>query len=144
LIFAVLQFKQSGVKALLAGFLIISTLGFANVYQVEKILEDGQIEHVNKELLTSSGYDTTEVRELIEDIHEHEDSVSYRIDWMEGVRNNTPIVQDFRGLSAYSSILNKTLLYFYLYDLPLDMARESVSRYATLGNRANLLSLLQG
>ncbi|MCP2033931.1 putative membrane protein YfhO [Planomicrobium sp. HSC-17F08] len=144
LIFAVLQFKQSGVKALLAGFLIISTLGFANVYQVEKILEDGQIEHVNKELLTSSGYDTAEVRELIEDIHEHEDGVSYRIDWMEGVRNNTPIVQDFRGLSAYSSILNKNLLYFYLYDLQIDMARESVSRYATLGNRANLLSLLQG
>lgn len=140
----VIQFKHEGAKALLAGFLIVSLLGFANVYQVEKILEDGQIEHVNKELLTSPGYDTAEVRSLIEKIHEREDGVSYRIDWMEGVRNNTPIVQDFRGLSAYSSILNKNLLYFYLYDLQIDMARESVSRYATLGNRANLHSLLQG
>ena len=141
---AVLQFKQPSVKALLAGFLIVSTLGFANIYQVEKILEDGRIEHVNKDLLTSSGYDTAEVRGLIKAIHEREDGVSYRIDWMEGVRNNTPIVQDFRGLSAYSSILNKNLLYFYLYDLQIDMGRESVSRYATLGNRANLHSLLQG
>src|SRR5690606_24164335 len=59
-------------------------------------------------------------------------------------RNNTPIVQDFQGLSAYSSILNKNLLFFYLYDLEIDMGRESVSRYATLGNRANLHSMLQG
>jgi uncharacterized membrane protein YfhO len=144
LVFAVLQFKRADLKAALAIFSIFSVLVFVNIYQVEKILKDGQIEHVNKDLLTSPGYDTPEVQNLIEEIQKREDGAAYRIDWMEGVRNNTPIVQDFRGLSAYSSILNKNLLYFYLYDLQIDMGRESVSRYATLGNRANLYSMLQG
>lgn len=63
---------------------------------------------------------------------------------MEGVRNNTPIALNFHGLSAYSSILNEQLLHFYLADLEIDMGRESVSRYATLGKRTNLHSLLQG
>lgn len=116
----------------------------ANVYQMENILEAGGIEAVDKTLLTGADYDDPEIRSLLEEIGEHEDNGLYRIEWMEGVRNNTPIVQDFRGLSAYSSILNKNLLYFYLYDLEIDMGRESVSRYAGLGNRANLHSLLQG
>ncbi|WKA58098.1 YfhO family protein [Planococcus shenhongbingii] len=144
LVLAVLQFKQPHLKLLLTGFLIFSLLIFANFYQVEKLLKIGQIEHVNEELLTSAGYNDPEVQGLIEEIHKLEDGVTYRIDWMEDVRNNTPIVQDFRGLSAYSSILNKNLLYFYLYDLEIDMGRESVSRYATLGNRTNLHGLLQG
>lgn len=63
---------------------------------------------------------------------------------MNGVRNNTPIIYGFNGFSAYSSILNKDLLAFYWNDLSIDMGRESVSRYASLGDRANLYSLLYG
>lgn len=125
-------------------FILVSQVISANVYQMENILEAGGIEAVNKTLLTGADYDDPEIRSLLEQIGERENNGLYRIEWMEGVRNNTPIVQDFRGLSAYSSILNKNLLYFYLYDLEIDMGRESVSRYAGLGNRANLHSLLQG
>ncbi len=128
----------------LAVYVLASAIAFANLYQVDAILDTGHIERVNEELLTSSGYDSPEIRSLLETIHSQETDPMYRIDWMEGIRNNSPIVQDFRGLSAYSSILNKNLLYFYLVDLEIDMGRESVSRYASLGNRANLHSMLQG
>lgn len=136
--------KKTWFKGLLMTFLFGWTLLFSNLYQTEKLLEDGDISQVNEELMTGDEYDDPEINELLDYIHTKESDGAYRIEWMEGVRNNTPIVQDFQGLSAYSSILNKTLLYFYLYDLEIDMGRESVSRYATLGNRANLHSLLQG
>lgn len=142
--YSLITWKSVRVRNAFIAFLLIFLLGFANLYQVEKLLETGRIGQVNEELLTGSEYDDAEIRELLAQIDNQEPSGYYRIEWMEGVRNNTPIVQDFRGLSAYSSILNKNLLYFYLYDLEIDMGRESVSRYATLGKRTNLYSLLQG
>lgn len=144
LLAAVIRWPRALLKKTLTVYVIGSAAVFANFYQNDAILETGHIKNVNKELLTTEGYDSPEIRGLLEEIHAQESDPIYRIDWMEDVRNNTPIVQDFRGLSAYSSILNKNLLYFYLYDLEIDMGRESVSRYATLGNRANLHSLLQG
>lgn len=144
LLFLFIQFKKPLFKRLLMVMLFAWALVFANLYQVEKLLEDGDISQVSEELMTGADYDDPEINELLDLIHAKETGGPYRIEWMEGVRNNTPIVQDFQGLSAYSSILNKNLLYFYLYDLEIDMGRESVSRYATLGNRANLYSLLQG
>ncbi|MBT2569439.1 YfhO family protein [Planococcus sp. ISL-110] len=144
LLFFYIRYKKPFFKGLLMVFLFAGTLLFANLYQWEKILEDGDIAQVGEELMTGADYDDPEINGLLEYIHAKETGGPYRIEWMEGVRNNTPIVQDFQGLSAYSSILNKSLLSFYLYDLQIDMGRESVSRYATLGNRANLYSMLQG
>ncbi|WP_298823712.1 YfhO family protein [uncultured Planococcus sp.] len=144
LLFFYIQFKKPLFKSLLMISLFAWVLIFSNLYQTEKLLEDGNIAQVNEELMTGAEYDDPEINELLDYIHAKESDGLHRIEWMEGVRNNTPIVQDFQGLSAYSSILNKNLLYFYLYDLEIDMGRESVSRYATLGSRANLHSLLQG
>lgn len=144
LLFLYTYFKKNFVKWLLMILLLVWALLLTNIYQTEKIIDEGNISQVNKDLITGVEYDDPEINKLIDYIHAQENSDLYRIDWMEGVRNNTPIVQDFQGLSAYSSILNKNLLYFYLYDLEIDMGRESVSRYATLGNRANLYSMLQG
>lgn len=144
LLFLYTQFKRPLFKGFLMAFLFAWALLFANIYQIEKILDDGNISQVSEELMTGADYDDPEIQELLDYVHAKETGGPYRIEWMEGVRNNTPIVQDFQGLSAYSSILNKNLLFFYLYDLEIDMGRESVSRYATLGNRANLHSMLQG
>ncbi|MBU9673179.1 YfhO family protein [Planococcus sp. CP5-4] len=141
---AALAIRQQLQKPLLAAVLLALVLTTANVYQSEKLLDNADVADVDEALITGENYDNEEVHALIDEIQERETSEMYRIDWMEGVRNNTPIVQDFQGLSAYSSLLNKNLLYFYLYDLEIDMQRESVSRYATLGNRSNLHSLLQG
>ncbi|PSL34358.1 putative membrane protein YfhO [Planomicrobium soli] len=144
LILVFVKFKKPIFKITLIAYLFIWLIVSANIYQEEKLLKAGELSKVNEELMTGSEYDDPEIRGLLEKIEQRDTGLTYRIDWMEGVRNNTPLVQDFRGLSAYSSILNKNLLYFYLYDLEIDMARESVSRYATLGNRANLFSLMQG
>lgn len=144
ILFSYRQTGRLGFKYALIGFLFLWIIVSANLYQKEKLLEVGNISEMTKELLTGPEYDDPEIRSLIEEIKQREDDGFYRIDYMEGERNNSPIIQGYRGVSAYSSILNKNLLYFYLYDLEIDMARESVSRYATLGNRANLLSLLQG
>ncbi len=142
--FAAVHTRNATALKILAASLLLWILVYANFYQHERLLKMGNISQVNKELITGEDYDNPEIRDLLDAVHAREDDEMYRIEWMEGVRNNTPIVQDFQGLSAYSSILNKNLLYFYLYDLEIDMERESVSRYATLGNRANLFSLLRG
>ncbi|WP_422124170.1 YfhO family protein [Planococcus sp. X10-3] len=143
-VWAAVHFREAiGIK-IVGSVLLAWLIVFANFYQSEKILEMGSVWEVNKELITGEDYDDPEIRSLLEQIHALENDEMYRIEWMQGVRNNTPIVQDFQGLSSYSSILNENLLYFYLYDLEIDMQRESVSRYATLGNRANLFSLVRG
>lgn len=144
LLFSVRKLPHRWTMGMLIGFIIIAQIVSTNIYQIENILKAGGIEKVSKSLIDGPEYDNPEIQRLLQKIHARENNGFYRIDWMEGVRNNTTIVQDFRGLSAYSSILNKNLLYFYLYDLEIDMGRESVSRYAGLGNRANLHSLLQG
>lgn len=124
--------------------LILICLFTSNVYQIVKLPSSGSAQAVTKEFMRSDAYNGKEQQELIRKIQDREDDSFYRIDWMVGTRNNTPIVQDFNGLSVYSSILNKHLLYYYLYDLEIDMGRESVSRYMTLGDRANLYSILSG
>lgn len=142
--FAAVRFRNRAALNVLGGVVLLWMIVYANFYQHDKILEMGDVRQVNDELITGEDYDNTEISSLLERIHAREDGGMYRIEWMQGVRNNTPIVQDFQGLSAYSSILNSNLLYYYLYDLEIDMERESVSRYATLGNRANLFSLVRG
>ncbi|MFB4168404.1 YfhO family protein [Virgibacillus sp. JSM 102003] len=127
---------------LYTGLLIIPIV-FANVFQYG-LSVPGKVDEVSKNHLRSEDYNGEEQRQIIQQIKDRETDPFYRIDWKVGSFNNTPIVQNINGMSVYGSILNKHLLYFYLYDLNIDMGRESVSRYATLGNRANLYSLLQG
>ena len=125
-------------------FIVITLLVLANGFQYVNLINGGNTQTVSEEYITGEDYDDPEINRLLAEIEERDAFPFYRVDWMEGVRNNTPIVEGFHGLSAYSSILNEELLYFYLYELEIDMARESVSRYATLGKRTNLHSLLLG
>ncbi|HSI67023.1 MAG TPA: YfhO family protein [Planococcus sp. (in: firmicutes)] len=125
-----------------AAFVMIALVFFVNGFQYVVLVLSGDTRNVSEELITGPEYDDPEIRTLLDAIQNEETDSFYRIEWMEGERNNTNIVQDFHSVSAYSSILNKELLYFYLYDLQVDMERESLSRYATLGKRTNLHSLL--
>lgn len=120
--------------------LIASCLIVFNGY-TKLVLHDKSIVNTNETFVNSSSYDSAEQRELI-DIVKDDAGPLDRLDWMIHLRNNTPIVQSFLGTSLYSSILNGNLLTFYWRDLEIDMLRESVSRYGTLGNRANLHHLL--
>lgn len=136
--------KSQRFFAILTVTLILISITTSNVYQMVKLPSAGSAQAVTKEFMQSDEYNGKDQLELIRKIQERENDSFYRIDWMVGTRNNTPIVQDFNGFSVYSSILNKHLLYYYLYDLEIDMGRESVSRYMTLGDRANIYSILSG
>ncbi|MBB4825190.1 putative membrane protein YfhO [Sporosarcina luteola] len=142
--------KQRWAFWMVTGFLIFSTLLTANMFQQEKLTyrdkgkNKGPEYGITREYMESEEYYGVDQRKLIRKLQEMEDDPQARIDWMVDTRNNTPIVQDFNGMSVYSSILNKHLLYFYLDDLSVDMRRESVSRYASLGDRANLYAMLNG
>lgn len=123
-------------------FIVLTLLILANGFQYLLLVKSGDTQLVSERFITGEEYDDPEIRGLLAEIEERDFFPFTRIDWMEGIRNNTPLVQDFHGVSAYSSILNDQVLHFYLNELEVDMGRESVSRYATLGKRSNLHSLL--
>ena len=129
---------------ILSVMLVMLSLYTSNLYQMIKLPNGESTQAVTKEYMKSDQYNGRDQLELIQEIQQQEGEPFYRMDWMIETRNNTPLVQDFHGFSVYSSILNKHLLYYYLYDLEIDMGRESVSRYGTLGDRANLHSILSG
>lgn len=131
-------------KGMAIAFIIVTLLSLANGFQYVLLVKSGNTQQVSEEYIKGEDYDDPAIRGLLAEIDKRQPDSFHRIGWMEGERNNTPIAQDFHGLSAYSSILNEEILHFYLYELEIDMARESVSRYATLGKRANLHSLLLG
>lgn len=129
---------------LLSIFIVAISLYTSNFFQYVKLSVAGDVRESSLEFMQGDAYIHDDQLEIVREIRAREGDAFYRIDWMTPLRNNTPLVQGFNGFSVYSSILNKELLYFYLYDLEIDMGRESVSRYGTLGNRANLASMLAG
>jgi uncharacterized membrane protein YfhO len=117
-----------------------------NTFQAVRLMtppKDGELA-TESVLLHSDIYNSEEQRQLIKEIEKHKNTDHSRIDWMAPTRNNTPIVQDYDGMSVYSSILNDNILFFYYDYAEISMDRESVSRYATLGDRTNLMSLFNG
>ncbi|WP_040285082.1 YfhO family protein [Sporosarcina koreensis] len=148
LLAAIRYFKHWDI-ALYLGVIAVSLIT-VNLFQQEKLTQDkpavDQVkgEGIPKSFFTSAAYDLEPVRGMIHELAEADRDPLARFDWMIGTRNNTPIVQDFLGMSIYSSLLNRELLDFYWNDLSIDMGRESVSRYAGLGGRANLYSLVIG
>ncbi|WJY27261.1 YfhO family protein [Sporosarcina trichiuri] len=127
-----------------------ASLVTVTLFQQEKLTKNNDAvdqvkgQGIPKSFFSSDAYDPEPAREMIHELAEADEDPLARFDWMIGTRNNTPIVQDFLGMSMYSSLLNRHLLNFYWNDLSIDMGRESVSRYAGLGGRANLYSLLNG
>ncbi|MFJ5966012.1 YfhO family protein [Bacillus sp. NPDC093026] len=129
---------------LFSAVLLVSSLLTAGVYQKGYLSEISNIKEVSSAYMKSEAYAGQEQMKLIQQIQSREKDPLARIDWMNGVRNNTPLFEGFNGMSVYSSILNKHLLHFYWNDLQIDTGRESVSRYATMGDRNNLYSLTYG
>ncbi|QXE02111.1 YfhO family protein [Terribacillus sp. DMT04] len=114
-----------------------------NAHQEEQLTNAGNVETSTLTYLKSDKYANKEQQELIREVLDSDDRFT-RLEWKTDNRNNTNLVQGFPGVSIYSSILNKELLFFYYYDMNIDMKRESVSRISGFGSRANLYSLLNG
>lgn len=136
--------RLKGAVSAVYGVILLTAVLTANTYEKYALSEGGKIYTVSHTFMTGPDYKGKEQAELIQRLKEKDPDPFARLDWMNGVFNNTPIIYGFNGFSVYSSILNRNLLSFYWNDLQIDMGRESVSRYATLGNRANLYSLLYG
>ncbi len=64
-----------------------------------------------------------------------------RINWRVDEQDNTPMYQNFKGLSIYSSIFHHNILDFYYDALKINLAEESVSRYQSTNARQNIESL---
>lgn len=117
----------------------------ANTFQAARLMIPPKDKVVASEaIMDSEYYYSDEQRSLIELIEMEKETADSRLDWMVPSRNNTPIVQDFKGFSVYSSILNANLLLFYYDKLQIAMEEESVSWYDGMGDRVNLLSLFNG
>lgn len=143
--FVIIFFLRRNKTAISISIILIMVIS-ANLFQAVRLMtppKDGELASESV-LLNSDIYNSSEQRQLIEEMKKNKDTEHSRIDWMVPMRNNTPIVQDYDGMSVYSSILNDNLLFFYYHYAEISMDRESVSRYATLGDRANLMSLFDG
>ncbi|MFC4323767.1 YfhO family protein [Litchfieldia salsa] len=139
-----IMFKNQRIEVVMSFLIILTSIINANFFQENRLTNTGTEFRVSKEYMMSDEYNGADQQELVRMLTEQEKDPLARIDWMVPLRNNTPIVQKFKGTSVYSSILNKELLLFYLQDLEIDMKRESVSRYGSFGDRANLSSLFMG
>lgn len=141
IIFLLLRNKMT----LFISIILVMSLS-ANIFQAVRLMtppKDGELASESV-LLNSDIYNSSEQRQLVEEMKKNNETEHSRIDWMVPLRNNTPIVQDYDGMSVYSSILNNNLLFFYYDYAEVSMDRESVSRYATLGDSANLMSMFDG
>ena len=98
-------------------------------------------QRANKNYVQSSMYNSRLQRELVHKMQAttNEDE---RIDWRVDEQDNTPMYQQFKGLSLYSSIFHHNILDFYYDYLQINMVNESVSRYQSTNGRQNLASLL--
>lgn len=136
--------KSRHTKPVMTLLILVTSIAIANAYQETHLSAAETESKVSKEFMNSDQYRGADQQKVIELIQKREKDPLARIDWTIIRRNNTPIVHGFKGMSAYSSILNEHLLFFYLNDLHIDMGWESVSRYGTLGDRSNLHSILMG
>lgn len=125
------------------GTLLLSSIVILNLFASSKLAPPSGENNVTAAFLNSDHYNPKATELLLHRLTTR-DSSFYRIDWMVPTRNNTPLVQQFNGMSVYSSILNKHVLLMYWHDLQIDMKRETVSRYMTGGSRLPIYQMMQG
>ncbi|MGX9135810.1 YfhO family protein [Rummeliibacillus sp. JY-2-4R] len=123
---------------------ILFMIIFANVFEVNRLANDDLLPSRDTiQFMNSDQYNSKEQQHLVQFMKSHLKSDSNRIDWIVEDRTNTPIVQNYRGNSVYSSVLNGDILNMYQKHLQIDMEKESVSRYQSIGARTNLMALWQ-
>lgn len=115
-------------------FLIV----YANIFQTTLF---PKTQYANSTYIQSNKFMSEEIDQMMNYVQTTAVDPQVKVDWSNVFRENTPLLYDMNGLSAYSSIISGELMYMYMRDLQIDTGRESVSRYRTLGDRTNLLAL---
>ncbi|TDM11928.1 hypothetical protein ERX29_05855 [Macrococcus lamae] len=90
--------------------------------------------------IESSVYNSELQQHIIDDLKKKLNP-GERIDWRVLEQDNTPLYQNFPGVSLYSSIFDGALIDFYYNELKINLKEESISRYSTFQSRSNLESL---
>ncbi|WP_181350376.1 YfhO family protein [Thalassobacillus sp. CUG 92003] len=130
-------------RNMLVGLVLLVIAGntaVMNHYHEKTLNREGYIAKVTKDYMEDENYMNAEQTELVRRVQSSYESPLPRMEWVANDRNNTPLVQDFRGISLFSSLINENMLFFYYHDLEIDMKQESTSRYSGFGDRANLYS----
>ncbi|MCG3411886.1 YfhO family protein [Staphylococcus massiliensis] len=94
----------------------------------------------NSYYINASKYNTPLQRKLV-DRMDKETADDERIDWRVNEQDNTPMYQNFRGMSLYSSIFHHDIIDLFYDTLMINLKEESVSLYQSTGGRSNIASL---
>lgn len=119
---------------------MILTVLVSTVFIRNQIYFEDHVKRANAYFVNASLFNTPLQQQLVKDMNTHklEDE---RIDWRVNEQDNTPMYQQFKGLSIYSSIFDHHILDFYYDELKINMQEESVSRYQSTNGRQNMSSL---
>lgn len=142
LLILVLNDKTSRIKL---SYLYIVAIALLNiivsfVFIKNQIYFEDHKDRANTFYLNSNMYSSDLQRSLVNQMKssKREDE---RIDWRVNEQDNTPMYQNFKGLSLYSSIFHHNILDDYYDDLKINLAEESLSRYQSTNGRQNIASL---
>lgn len=142
--FLILLINESHIKLKLTHLFVLSimilTVLVSTVFIRNQIYFEDHVKRANAYFVNASLFNTPLQQQLVKDMNTHklEDE---RIDWRVNEQDNTPMYQQFKGLSIYSSIFDHNILDFYYDELKINMKEESVSRYQSTNGRQNMSSL---
>lgn len=141
---AVLVFRDQTYKQA-ALYMLIATIMLLNwdVVRVHNKLDNynpGINDRAKLSYIESSVYDSPLQRQIVNEL-KSKLKPGERIDWRVLEQDNTPMYQNFNGVSLYSSIFDGSLIDFYYKHLKINIKEESLSRYSTFNSRSNLESL---
>ena len=121
--------------------IIILAILVSSVFTKYQIFHPDHEKRANTFYVNASLYNTPLQEDLVHQMNSKK-APEERIDWRVNEQDNTPMYQNFKGLSLYSSIFDQHLIDLYYQNLMINLKEESVSRYQSTGGRANIASLL--
>ena len=140
----ILFLKEKKVRIHLTYIYIISIIALSMmmsfVFIKNQIYFQDHQDRANTFYANSSLYSSDLQRALVKEMKNSKKD-DQRIDWRVNEQDNTPMYQNFKGLSLYSSIFHHNILDFYYDALKINLAEESLSRYQSTNARQNIDSL---
>lgn len=133
------QYKRSlyylyGVLILLLSFVVSS------VHSNQQIYHSDHEKRSNTFFIQASTFDSGLQREYIDNLKK-ELNDDERIAWRVLNVDNTPMYQQFKGMSLYSSIFDGQLNDYLYNQAKINLQNESLSKYSNMQGRSNLYSL---
>ncbi|MCI2953658.1 YfhO family protein [Staphylococcus caprae] len=140
----ILLLKERKVRIQLTYIYMISIIALSMmvsfVFIKNQIYFEDHQNRANTFYANSSLYSSELQRALVKEMKDNKKE-DERIDWRVNEQDNTPMYQNFKGLSLYSSIFHHNILDYYYDSLKINLAEESLSRYQSTNGRQNIDSL---